>query len=190
MSMNFVHPSNRKIGVLLSGGMDSALMLYLVTKEAASCIQPFTVAKHDGASLYVQPIVNWISNRLHISINDPIIIGNPNLYHDRIIGDALTRVIRHNLADVFYVGDNIYPENELPGGPIRVKHPHHMVKYPLFHLTKIDIVQLYLKHNLLDLLSLTHTCTEQAIGRCTVCWQCRERAWAFKQCEMEDLTTT
>jgi len=188
--MNLIQPLNGNIGVLLSGGMDSAVMLYLIAKEAPSCIQPFTVAKHDGASMYVQPIVNWISKRLHVSINDPIIIGNPNLPHDEIIGDVLNRVIRHNLADVFYVGDNIYPKNELPGGPNRVKYHDSKVIYPLFHLTKIDIVQLYLTHNLMDLLPLTHTCTEQKLGRCNVCWQCKERAWAFKRCGLEDLTTT
>lgn len=177
-------------GVFLSGGMDSALLLYLVAKETSSAIQPFTVAKHDGASFYVHPIVDWVSSNLNVEINSPVIIGNPNLPHQQIIGDALKRVIKHKLADVIYVGDNIYPEHELPHGPNRKKYIHPKVLYPLFNLTKVDIVKLYITHNIMDLLPLTHTCTEQAIGRCNVCWQCKERAWAFQKCGLQDLTTT
>lgn len=177
-------------GVFLSGGMDSALLLYLVAKEAPSCIQPFTVAKHDGAALYVQPIIDWISTRLRVKIETPIIVGNPDLPHEEIIGHAVKQVLRHKLADVIYIGDNIYLDEQLPNGPIRVRFMHKAVKYPLFDMTKADILKMYIQHDLMELLPFTHTCTEQAIGRCHECWQCRERAWAFEQCGIKDLTTT
>lgn len=177
-------------GVFLSGGMDSALLLYLVAKEAPSCIQPFTVAKHDGAALYVQPIIDWISKYLSVEINSTIFIGDPYLPHQQIVGDALRKVINHNLADIIYVGDNAYLEEELPEGPKRVKFRNQAVKYPLFDMTKDEILKMYVEHGIMDLLPLTHTCTEQAIGRCNICWQCRERAWAFEKCGIQDLTTT
>lgn len=182
------HAPDVKIGVLLSGGMDSALLLYLLAKNFPNDIQPITVPKHDGAAKYVNPILTWIENATHRSINDPIIIGNPDLHHSMIVGDALRRCFNHKLADVFYVGDNQYPEDVLPNGPKRIKMLG--VYYPFFNWYKTDIVMKYASENIFDLLPLTHTCTERAVGRCNNCWQCKERIWAFAECNIQDLTTT
>jgi len=182
--------TEHRIGVFLSGGMDSALLLYLVAQQTPSCIQTFTVPKHDGAATYVQPIIDWVTSKTECCIHTPIILGDPDLPHQRILGDAINRVIRHNLCDYFYIGDNSYPEHELPDGPKRIKMSSEKARYPFFHMTKIDILKLYLKHDIMDLLPLTHTCTEQSLGRCGRCWQCRERAWAFEKCDIQDLTST
>lgn len=184
------HPPDMKIGILLSGGMDSALLLYLLAKHFPNEIQPITVPKHDGAANYVNDIIDWVKKKTKRDINDVIIFGNPDLHHSQILGNTLHRIIHHNIANVYYVGDNIYPMDILPNGPKRVKFSSKVVIYPFFDWYKTDIVSLYVKENILDLLPLTHTCTEQSIGRCNVCWQCRERIWAFKECGLEDLTTT
>ena len=185
-----MHTAEHRVGIFLSGGMDSALLLYLVAQKTPSCIQPFTVPKHDGAATYVQPIIDWVVNKTNSCIHSPVVLGNPDLPHEMILGDAINRVVRHNLCDSFYIGDNSYPEDELPGGPKRVQMKSERAIYPFFHLTKIDILKLYMEHDVMDLLPLTHTCTERAIGRCRQCWQCRERAWAFRKCGIQDLTST
>ena len=184
------HPPDMKIGILLSGGMDSALLLYLLAKHFPNDIQPITIPKHDGAASYVNDIIDWVQNKTHRNINDAIIFGNPDLHHSQIVGDTLTRCMHHRLADIYYIGDNSYPEQILPNGPRRIKMEKDILIYPFFSWYKTDILKLYQTEDTMDLLPLTHTCTEQAIGRCHVCWQCRERAWAFQECGLQDLTNT
>lgn len=178
-----------KIGVFLSGGTDSALILYYLRRETNNEIYPITVPKHDGAVNYIGNIINWVETKLDKKIESPIIIGNPNLYHAHILGDALNRCSNHNLCDIYYIGDNTYPSDVLPGGPIRIKSTNKKVVYPLFELYKTDIISTYVELNILELLQLTHSCTEQSVGRCNNCWQCKERSWAFKELHMEDLGT-
>ena len=68
-----IHTSETKIGVLLSGGMDSALLLYLLAKHFPNEIQPITVPKHDGAANYVKDIIDWVKKKTNRDINDVII---------------------------------------------------------------------------------------------------------------------
>lgn len=75
-----------KIGVMLSGGADSAILLYLLCLErkldrSTQEIIPFTVARPDGAWNYVKAIVDWINNELEIKLPDPIKVGDPTLHH-------------------------------------------------------------------------------------------------------------
>lgn len=179
--------SDYKIGIFLSGGTDSALLLYLVGKYINNKIYPITVPKHDGAVNYIKNIIEWVQSKTNRGIEEPIIIGNPNLYHAHILGDAINRCIGHNIADIYYIGDNLYPQNILPNGPVRVKATNKNIIYPLFNLYKTDIIQLYVEYGIEELLRLTHTCTELAIGRCNNCWQCKERSWAFKELNLVDI---
>ena len=53
MKFNLV-PTSR-YGIMLSGGLDSAVLLYLILDESPTInIQPFTIPKHDGALLYIE----------------------------------------------------------------------------------------------------------------------------------------
>jgi hypothetical protein len=179
--------AEKSVGVFLSGGMDSALLLYLLAQKTTK-IQTFTVPKHDGAERYVAPIVSWVNNKLNYNLPAPMIVGNPNATHQMQVNTGLFSV--YHICDVFYFAGNSYPEDVLPNGPRRIQRMNPKEQQPFFHLYKTDIVKMYVSFGIMDLLPLTHTCTEQYIGRCNVCWQCRERAWAFRECGLEDLTTT
>lgn len=185
--MDISAPSEKSIGVFLSGGMDSALLLYLLAQRSDK-IKIFTIPKYDGAELYVGPIVFWINKRLGCNLPDPIIIGDPNANHELQVNTGLYKV--YHTCDIFYFAGNSYPEDILPNGPNRTRRKNPKEKQPFFDLYKTDIVKMYVEHDLMDLLTLTHTCTEQSLGRCNNCWQCRERQWAFKECGIEDLTNT
>jgi len=182
-------PNVDRVGILLSGGMDSSLLLYLLSINTKKTIQPFTIPKHDGAKNYVQPVIDWISKETTTDIKNPIIIGDPDIHHSLIVGDALNRIFRHNLIDHLFMGCNDYPQKILPGGPIRKFLNNDRITSPFYSFWKTDILELYVKHNLWELLNLTHTCTEQSVGRCNLCWQCRERKWAFDELQLVDLST-
>lgn len=179
--------STDKIGILLSGGMDSALLLYLLALYTSNELCCFTVKKHDGADLYVNGIVDWINRKLGKSVSYSFRVGNPNLYHEKIIVNALYLI--RNECDVFYLAGNAYPPSILPSGPNRIRVNDVRVKQPLFDCYKTDILSSYVEHDIMDLLDYTHTCTEQSIGRCNICWQCRERQWAFNELQIEDKST-
>jgi len=176
------------LGIMLSGGMDSALLLFVVAKTFNNRIKPYTVPKTDGAAHYVNPIISWINTRLDRNIPQTTFIGNPYLHHSAIINHAIPDI--ESQCDFLYFGGNSYPEDILPNGPRRTRRTNPKHIQPFFDCYKTDILQAYVDLNLMDLLPLTHTCTEFEIGRCNNCWQCRERKWAFIQLDMIDNTTT
>jgi hypothetical protein len=186
MFLNFSLQEHKKIGVFLSGGMDSALLLYLLRQQFSNSIYPITVPKHDGAVNYIDGIISWVETAIDKKIEPPIILGNPDLHHDAILGHAIRKCLGHNMCDLYFVGDNIYPTDILPNGPNRVKYNHPRIIYPLFDLHKTDILKLYVEYNIMELLHFTHTCTEVSVGRCQTCWQCKERQWAFEQLSIID----
>lgn len=172
------------IGIMLSGGMDSALLLYILANNLNNEIIPFTVAKTDGAKHYVGSIVEWVNNKLNKKIKEPTIIENPLAHHSQIINSAINSI--ENKYDVLYFAGNSYPIDILPNGPNRTRrtNPRHI--QPFFDLYKTDIIQAYVDYNIMDLVLLTHTCTELEFGRCNLCWQCKERQWAFMQLNLND----
>lgn len=175
------------VGIMLSGGMDSALLLYLLAKYIDNTIIPFTVPKTDGAKYYVTPIVDWINNTLDKRIQQPILIGDPLIHHSQIINFALKMI--EGQYDVLYFAGNTYPEDVLPNGPKRTRRKQINHIQPFFDCYKTDIVQAYVDYGILDLITLTHTCTEKEFGRCNICWQCRERQWAFNELQLTDIGT-
>lgn len=178
--------STDRIGIMLSGGMDSALLLYLLAKNVDNIV-PFTVPKTDGAKHYVGPIVDWVNQRLSKQIIQPKFIGNPSAYHENIINLALKLI--ENEYDILYFAGNSYPKDILPNGPNRFRRNNPKHCQPFFDLYKTDILQAYVEHDIMDLLELTHTCTELEFGRCNICWQCRERIWTFEQLNIIDTGT-
>lgn len=185
--LGFINPKSR-IGIMLSGGMDSALLLYLLADTFSNEITPFTVPKTDGAALYVNGIIEWVNNKTNREIPNSKFIGDPNLYHGAIINNAIKEINKE--YDFLYFAGNSYPEDVLPNGPKRVrrKDPRHF--QPFFDCYKNEIVKAYVDFDIMDLIPLTHTCTEQAEGRCNVCWQCKERIWAFNEINIEDTSLT
>jgi len=181
-----IKPTDR-LGMMLSGGMDSALLLYLLSLNTQNEIVCFTIPKTDGAANYVNPIIAWVNGKLGRNIQGSKLIGNPKLYHSAIINEAIKSI--ENEYDFLYFAGNSYPSEILPGGPNRIKrvNPKHI--QPFFDCYKTDIVRSYIEFGILDLILLTHTCTEWEFGRCNNCWQCRERAWAFNQLNIQDIGT-
>lgn len=173
------------VGIMLSGGMDSALLLYLLASKLDNYIIPFTVAKTDGAKHYVNSIAEWVSTRLNKNIKEPTIIDNPATHHSQIINYALNLI--ENRYDILYFAGNSYPVDILPNGPARTRRTNKKHIQPFFDLYKTDILQAYIDYDIMELLLLTHTCTELEFGRCNLCWQCKERQWAFNKLDIVDI---
>jgi 3'-phosphoadenosine 5'-phosphosulfate sulfotransferase (PAPS reductase)/FAD synthetase len=189
--MDIKTDTTKKYGILLSGGIDSAILLYLLIKSNPSInIQPFTIDKTDGAGLYANPIVDHLNRKFDLSIPHTIFVGDPKVHHRMQSTTAVIDIFtKHTDIDLLFVGINRNPPElaDDPHAPKRdTKSTHPRIIFPFVDLYKDAVLQMVYDNDQQDLLDLTHTCTEQSHGRCNQCWQCRERIWAFKQLDRID----
>lgn len=189
----------QRIGVMLSGGADSAVLLYLLCLErrmdkSTQEIIPFTVARPDGAWNYVKPIVEWVRDKLNLTkqqLPDPIQVGDPTVHHSQqgLTGEQEART-RYGIEHIFY-GSQQPPDESLivlpgeyPRRPDRVELPG--TTCPFAKVDKRHTLSLYEIFDIWPLIELTHSCTHQTEGRCGACYNCVERAWALEQLGFAD----
>lgn len=189
--MNFNLRLDKQYGVMLSGGLDSAVLLCLILKENKDIkIQPFTIPKHDGALLYINSIIAYINKECQVQIPETIVVGNQNLPHNEQGPSAVKEIKQKYDIDYLFFGSNKNPPVMLEGlNPVRIKTADPSILCPFFDMYKTDIVNLAVEHGLQYLFEITHSCTELQTGRCNTCWQCRERAWAFNTLNITDTGT-
>jgi len=182
-------------GIMLSGGLDSAVLFYLILSDARSKnlnlnIQPFTIPKFDGSYLYIQNLLEYFKKHFDKDIPDTIHVGDPTVYHAEQSKTAVVEILeQHPYIDYLYFATNQNPSHDFdyskypPGGfPNRVKGSDHpKIQMPFIDMYKDEILKFVFDNCQEELLLLTHTCTERKTGRCGQCFQCNERQWAFDQ---------
>lgn len=184
--------SYKNIGIFLSGGFDSAMLSYLAHESrlrlnTSTIFIFFTVPRYDDSVLHAKRIINFIDQTFNNQPTNHYILGNPTLHHSHQVSSGIRKaLIDHAYLDIIMTAGNKIPD-EIPFGPYR-HHPsvHPKLRKPFFNYTKDVIVQLCIYKNLQSIIDLSHTCTESPSIRCNNCWQCRERAWAFKKCNYRD----
>lgn len=181
--MKIYTEKNKKYGILLSGGLDSAVLLSILIKNNIELdIQPFTIPKRDGAMLYADPVIEHLNKKFNTKIPLTITAGNPNDHHSKQNVSAILEIIQKYNIDQLFVAINRIPEelSEYPGAPNRASYStDSRILLPFVNMTKDEIVSLMFEEEQDELMNITHSCTEQQLGRCKVCWQCTERKWAF-----------
>lgn len=173
--------SKKSVGLLASGGFDSTVLLYLCIgisrrENLYTKIRIFTVPRHDGSIDHAIRIVNWMNKKFNTKLNITL-VGDPDLHHSRQVLSGLMDAERE--CDYLLLGDTTNPEHLL-NGPDRIKSPVDQFVQPFFDFTKKDIVKLAQDIGFHEAAEIAHTCTESKLLRCNNCWQCQERAWAFK----------
>lgn len=185
--------SDKRYGIMLSGGIDSALLFYLLIRSNPSInLQPFTISKTDGAALYADPVIDHMNRKFDLQIPPTIIVGDPTVHHRLQSATAVADIFSHHPVDYLYIGINTNPPElaNHPSAPNRAKRSDNpRIIFPFVDLYKDKILKIMFDEGQEDLANITHSCTEQRHGRCGVCWQCQERAWAFRQLNKEDTGT-
>ncbi|CAB4241682.1 Queuosine biosynthesis protein QueC [uncultured Caudovirales phage] len=185
-------PQHKRIGVMVSGGADSAILLYLLALERKMSnsdheLITITVPRTDGAWDYAGPIVSFVNNLLGTSIPQPIMVGDPTLHHsDQTNSGERDARKKHNIEHIFY-GSQKHPPVPMPGEypsrPDRVEYVNNAgivtTTCPFALLDKRHTMALYEIFQVWSLIELTHSCTAQTKGRCGECYNCVERAWAL-----------
>ncbi len=170
--------SSSSIGILMSGGIDSWVLYNMLLKDIPSNnIKLLNIKRPDG-------IDNSFRIKMLTSRSDIV-----EVEVDQSIKLTIDKVIDTYPDMQIFTGVNIIPhteyfpefgDEERPRRPWRIDWPS--VSVPFHHLYKYHIIDLAIKNNV-DL-SNTMSCTRSADSHCGQCWQCRERAWGFKQLEV------
>lgn len=183
---------------MISGGLDSAVLLYLILKEFQYAqlevkLQPFTIPKKDGSQQHVLIVLDYMNREFGISLPDPIPVGDISLHHSKQGPSAVAEIKSHypTISQLFFGSNRVPPLSAgiLGTEPKRIKTLDPLIVMPFFDMYKTDIIEIAIKNNLQDLFNITHSCTEQQLNRCNQCWQCNERKWAFLQLSLEDTGT-
>lgn len=188
------------IGISMSGGADSAIMLYILMMHAVGPIHVYTCA-------------NKLKNRTNpvVALN---ILGylidltkKTDIYHHTFFVDTQTfdslfepmkQVVNTGFVDIMYTAGTALPPDQDLWDKTKfssdcglyhkrnknVLRPVYNGKFysPWWNQDKKFVFQVYQQFNLLDtLFPLTRSCESltQFQGHCGQCWWCQERFWGF-----------
>jgi hypothetical protein len=180
----------RTIAVLVSGGADSAILLYILAHESKKHgvkIVTFTVPRTDGAYVYSPKIVEIVNALGNFNLPMPISVGNPQCHHSQQTRSGHREILstRPDIDYIYYgsqkVALGLVLENTyiLPERPNKAYYAESKSVCPFFDLTKEHTIDMYYKLGIEELLEYSHSCTFTPDGRCNQCYNCVERKWAF-----------
>jgi hypothetical protein len=182
-----------KIHILLSGGMDSAILLYLLSKENILSgrnlpIKCYTMSPNKSL-LVTNRVLKWFNDR-------DIFVKHQRFgkrgYIIKFVVDTILLLERGYV----YTGCNkvlvdeftptVYIEGDTPPARGSAHSEYHI--RPFIDMDKSQIMDIYIKENILDLLKLTNSCGALIGGKtqCGGCYFCMERAWAAKKLNLTD----
>lgn len=189
-SMRFT-PLRYNIAVLVSGGLDSALLYYLVKylslQDSRYRVTPYTLERADGSKKHTQAVIDYVHDTLNreriLTTYVPITNEDSNLQ----VAEG-TKILLETQIKLLYVGYiKTLPEHALHGVPPPfVPKDSNILRCPLKDLTKAHVVDLIVKLGIEKLFELTHSCVYDIDGSCNECNRCNERAWAFEQLSLID----
>jgi hypothetical protein len=194
--------SAKSIGLMVSGGLDSAILLYALHKVNPGVnIQSYCVPRlADDAKTHSYAVHKKVGKLLGKDIPMPTLIGTAN---DENSVSATRQLLNEGKHDYIYDGVNHQPplgfgfyddnpkmtttENRGSDKGYRAwRIDVDGLITPFLHTYKYHLIDLYYKFDVEELIEPTHSCTTLTEGRCNECNWCWERAWAFEQLELTD----
>ena len=183
-----------KVGVYVSGGIDSMALLCMVLTELrdtgrleSTPVICFTIAKSDGPTYYVPRLLQKVEEHFNVKLthvndipNDP----EPDKTGD-MGADAINVVRKYAPNMVTYMGINrMAPDDIRPFKQrLRIDYGYSTTSKnfsaPLLFLHKPHILDIIYQLGCGDLLPYTHSCTVLPDGACGECYSCAERKWGF-----------
>lgn len=182
------------VSIIVSGGADSAILLYLLLKQQKHTVYITTLTNKQKFYRNVIPAANVVKFCVDAT-------GNNNIAHkflyedyqddvafDKLLQSLETKIKIMGLTDLPTNDSNLeipqLPENDIRNNPAPRDLWRGDMYFPFANLNKKDIAQLYKDNNLIDtLFPLTTSCEtlDQLDEHCGTCWWCKERLWAFNR---------
>lgn len=197
--MNIEIPSGTKeLSLNLSGGADSAMLLYILALNFKGIIRPLTAVEIDGGInlLAVNEIVNLIRNLLpSANIANPIVTYFKQTDAFESKAKHFKTVMKSLISKVHFDGTTSNPplrvmkELDMYTNRFSSRDKNDILKYrPFGQIDKSEIAKLYIQYDLMDnLLPLTASCVMpiNITEPCKECWWCKEKYWAFGRYDFE-----
>lgn len=187
--MNILIPDNcENINILVSGGVDSTLLTYLVLQQYDKpVICHFINNNEDAFKQIVEPLGNYFKAKFGERYTVRMLKQQQMFIREAVElilsvypGVVLTgcnKVVTHFTPTVYIRGDT---------PPVRGPALNEFHLRPFIDMDKVEIVKIYLEENILDLLKLTRSCGLPGVDRCNGCYFCMERAWAVSVLNIVD----
>jgi 7-cyano-7-deazaguanine synthase in queuosine biosynthesis len=167
---------DRKVSLLFSGGVESTLLLYLLMKDNIK-FDAHIIDRFNNPLNKATRVFNYIK-KITNSTGELTTLNFPKLpQHLEIIN--VTSYLSKNY-DIILWGINKYPSDT----DIRPAYTYdfrslNKVVYPFEDLDKSQILKMYYDLGIDDILPFTHSCGSNNLTPCSVCFNCRERIWAY-----------
>ena len=163
-----------KVGILMSGGVDSWVLHNMLTDPII-----FNIVRADGFDS---------AERVRNLTGKPVIeIPELTTDHWHRFNVGIEDILKNYDVDQLYDGTNLNPPIDMfpefnilskPHRPWRINVPRY--ETPFLHLHKYHIIDL--AKQLQIPLENTRSCIDNASGdECGQCWQCKEKKWGFQQ---------
>lgn len=178
------------IGVFVSGGLDSAILYYLLLEENRRLgdihtVIPLTIPRKEGSKHFAKLVVAHVQAAFWLPYTEPLSIGNTQLPEHLQVKSGIKQSYWLGFNEV-YVGLIEQLPEHIIGWDKPVYAENSFYRIPLQNLQKCHIVDL-IKHAKQEaLFYITHACDQLELARCWQCNGCRERAWGFEQLALSD----
>lgn len=177
--------SGSKIGIFVSGGLDSAILYHLLmlkNKEQNFLheIVPLTVLRKEGSKNFAKLVVAHTRHTFNQRYRDPEIVGDNTLPEHEQVKSGVQEAKRLGYDIVFTGLIEQLPQHMINWFPIPFQE-NDFFKAPFKNLNKSHVVDICYKFNQQALFYITHSCATWEVSRCNQCNGCNERAWGFQQ---------
>jgi hypothetical protein len=182
--------SPTKIAMFISGGLDSAILYYLLLKANAEQgylheITTFMVERTEGSRYFARLVIAHVHSQFNIPYKEPAIVGDPSLPGHLQVMSGATSVVHMGYKLLYGGVIDQRPEHIIGYEPAPVEE-NDTVKLPFKDLGKGYVIDLILRHKQEAMFYITHSCSILEIGKCNSCNGCNERNWGFAQCGLTD----
>ncbi len=191
--------SHDRIGILISGGIDSGLALHLLLSSIEKTgrdktVHACTVTKTPDAVENATRVIELISKKFDIVVTHHIVDSEyESTEHMKHTTSAFAWLIKNNVVDIVISATNaIVPDRLLKDreNPSRVDNTSKYMIRPFIEYTKDVTIGLAIQQQLFELLKISHSCIKQTHSRCGTCYWCKEREWGFSKNNFTDPGTT
>ncbi len=185
--------NNNPVALFMSGGFDSTTLAHVIfqTLNNEGIEQEFTVytvPRLDDSTKHAKRVLGWLSQKFPRVQYKHEYVGNPYLKSYQQVFSGVIAVLLNTDKFVILSDTNVPEELRDQWAPPRKQEFGDRVYLPFINYYKTHTVALAHELNALEEISkISHTCTESKEHRCNYCWQCKERAWAFKQLDLVDV---
>jgi 7-cyano-7-deazaguanine synthase in queuosine biosynthesis len=174
-----------KIGVLMSGGLDSSILAAITKKEHQ--VIGYSYEQTTNNKIFAKKICDILNIEYQSLENFPLIKKRSAIY-------AANKVLDLNKVDLVYIGITKNPpipilyNTDIPTRIIEGETINNRIKAPFSEMYKNEVLDIGLKNvpEINEIIKYSHTCCATKGKRCNKCFNCQERTWAFDKLKVID----